>query len=96
MAYIASEHFWLPKNFQSAQKCRCKVHSDEFGFDVWVSTSWNKEDEGQGSERYEVKATATNPYYCRDHLGATDDRIITKVQWDNAASEVFWDFFPTI
>lgn len=96
MAKKYNEDFWEPKNFESAQRCRCKVHSDLLGFDVWVSTDWKREDEGLGSERYEVRATATNTLFCRDHLGATDDRVITKNQWDAAAPLVNWDFFPTI
>lgn len=93
MVYIPSEAFWGPKGFDTAQRCRCKFHSDLLGFDVWVSTSWNREDEGLGSERYEVRATAVNDQHCRGHLGATDDRTITKAQWNNAVPSVTWDFF---
>ena len=96
MVYIPSIEFWGPKGFDAAVRCRCKVHSDLLGFDVYVSTSWNREDEGLGSERYEVRATASDTNYCVDHLGATDDRTITKAQWDNAAPNVTWDFFPTL
>ena len=96
MAYKANEVFWAPKNFQSAQRCRCKFHSDQLGFDVWVSTSWKREDEGQGNDRYEVRATATNHYCLADHGGATDDRVITKNAWDSANPQVTWDFFPQI
>lgn len=95
-SFKANEVFWAPKNFQSAVRMRCKFHSDLLGFDVWVSTSWNREDEGLGSERFEVRATASNKHYCADHLGATDDRTITRAQWDNANPNVTWDFFPTI
>ncbi len=96
MAFKANEVFWAPKNLQSAQRCLCKFHSDLLGFNVWVSTDWKREDEGQGNERYEVRATATN-YYCQaDHGGATDDKVITKAAWDNAAPQVTWDFFPQI
>lgn len=96
MAFKPNEAFWEPKNFQSAQRMRCKFHSDLSGFDIWVSTNWNREDEGLGSDRYEVRATASNKFYCADHLGATDDRVITRAQWVNAAPDVKWDFFPTI
>jgi hypothetical protein len=67
-----------------------------YGFDVPVSTEWNREDEGQGNERYEVRATADH-WLCETyHPGATDDRIITKVQWDNANEDVRWEFFQNI
>lgn len=79
-----------------AKRCRCAYHSNLLGWDVWVSTNWIRQDEGIGSERYEVKATADAPECQADHGGATDDRIITKAQWDNAAPGVNWDFFPTI
>lgn len=96
MAFKPNEVFWAPKNFQSAQRCRCKFHSDLLGFNVWVDTSWKREDEGLGSERYEVRATASNLNYCTDHLGHTDDKTITKNAWDNAAPQVTWDFFPQL
>jgi hypothetical protein len=96
MAFKPNEVFWAPKDFQSAQRCRCKFHSDLLGFDVWVSTDWKREDEGLGSDRYEVRATATDKRYCGAHLGATDDRVITKNAWDNAAALVNWDFFLNI
>jgi hypothetical protein len=96
MTFSASDTFWSPKDFQSAQKCRCKYHSDLLGRDIWVSTSWKREDEGLGSERYEVRATATDHYCQADHGGATDDRVITKNQWESAAPLVNWDFFPNI
>lgn len=87
-----SEHFWG----KPVPKCICKVHSDMYGFDVPVTTSWNREDEGQGNERYEVRARADH-FLCEPyHFGATDDRIITKVQWDNANEDVRWEFFQNI
>jgi hypothetical protein len=96
MAFKPNEVFWNPKTFQEAQRCRCKFHSDALGIDVWCDTSWKREDEGLGSDRYEVKATASSTLYCQDHLGATDDKTIPKAAWDGAASNVTWDFFPTI
>jgi len=96
MAYKPSEVFWAPKSFQSAQRCRCKYHSDLLGFNVWVSTDWKRQDEGLGNDRYEVRATATSEWCRKEHGGATDDRVITKNSWDNAAPLVNWDFFPNI
>jgi hypothetical protein len=96
MAFIASQEFWGIDGYPKAQRCRCKFHSDLLGLNVWVSTSWNREDEGLGSERYEVRATATSEWCRKDHGGATDDRTITKAQWDNANQSVTWDFFPSL
>lgn len=92
MGFKYSQDFWG----RAVPKCICKYHSDLAGYDVPVSTEWNREDEGQGNERYEVRATATH-WICKgDHEGATDDRIITKVQWDNANEDVRWEFFQNI
>lgn len=92
MAFSYSQQFWN----KGVPKCICKYHSDIHGYDVLVSTEWNREDESLGSERYEVTATATH-WLCKDdHEGATDDRIITKAQWDAAAEDVRWEFFPNL
>lgn len=96
MAFSFSEQFWTGGGASKAKRCRCKYHSDLLGFDVWVSTDWKREDEGLGNERYEVRATATSWLCQSDHGGATDDRTITKAQWDNAAPNVNWDFFPNL
>jgi hypothetical protein len=93
MAFSFSDEFFGIKSFQDAGRCICKYHSDIVGYNVLVSTEWNREDEGAGTERYEIRATATH-WLCRaEHGGATDDRIITKTQWDNAAPGVVWEFF---
>lgn len=93
MGFSFSDEFFGTKTFDDASRCICKYHSDLYGFDVPVSTSWNREDEGLGTERYEIRATA-NHFLCRnDHGGSTDDRIITKAQWESAAPGVVWEFF---
>ena len=96
MAYKPNEDLWEPHDFQVAVRCRCKFHSDATGEDILVSTEWTREDEGLGTDRWEIRATATNKYYCADHLGATDDRIITRAQWVNANPSAHFDFFPSI
>lgn len=96
MAFSFSDEFFGTKTMSDAKRTRCKYHSDLLGFDVWVSTNWKREDEGQGNERYEVRATADSTWCSADHGGATDDRVISKAAWDNAAPGVNWDFFPNI
>jgi hypothetical protein len=96
MGFSFSDEFFGTKTMQDAKRTRCLYHSNLLGRDVWCSTEWNREDEGLGSERYEVRATATSWECADDHGGATDDRIITKAQWEGAAPDVNWDFFPTI
>lgn len=96
MAFSFSDEFFGIKKMSDAKRCRCKYHSDLLGFDVWVSTNWNREDEGLGSERYEVRATADSTWCASDHGGATDDKVITKAAWENAAPNANWDFFPNI
>jgi hypothetical protein len=96
MAFSFSDQFFGTKTMSDAKRCRCQYHSNLLGWDVWVSTVWNREDEGLGSERYEVRATADAPECQADHGGATFDRTITRAQWENAAPNVNWDFFPTI
>lgn len=96
MAFSFSNQFFPGGGASKAKRCRCKYHSDLLGFDVWVSTTWRREDEGQGNERYEVRATADSTWCTVDHGGATDDRTITKAQWDNANPDVNWDFFPNL
>ena len=96
MVYSYSDDFFGTKTMADAKRCRCKYHSDLLGWDVWVSTDWKRQDEGQGNERYEVRATATAHECLDDHGLATDDRVITKAAWDNAAPGVNWDFFPNL
>lgn len=96
MTFSFSDEFFGTKTMDDAKRTRCKYHSDLLGFDVWVSTDWKREDEGQGNERYEVRATATSTHCQADHGGATDDRVITKAAWDSAAPNTNWDFFPNI
>jgi hypothetical protein len=96
MAYKPNEVLWEPHDFQLAVRCRCKFHSDATGEDILVSTDWTRQDEGLGGDRWEVRATASNNYHCADHLGATDDRIITRAQWVNANPTAHFDFFPNI
>ena len=96
MSFSFSNEFFGTKTMSDAKRTRCKHHSDLLGFDVWVSTDWKREDEGLGSERYEVRATATSTNCATDHGGATDDRVITKAQWESAAPNANWDFFPNI
>lgn len=92
MAFKPNEAFWTPHNFNYAQRCRCVLHSTPSN-DVWVSTSWELKNPGLPSQVYEVTATASNKYYCADHLGATELKTITQQAWDNAAPQVTWDFF---
>lgn len=96
MGFSFSDEFFGTKTMQDARLCRCLYHTLLLGHDVYVSTNWKREDEGQGNERYEVKATADSIFCANDHPLATDDRIITKAAWDAAAPGVTWDFFPTI
>ncbi len=96
MAFRFSEAFWGAPGFAQAQRCRCKYHSDLTGHDVWVTTNWLKLNPGTPSEVYEVTATAASLFCANDHGGATDDKVITKAQWENAAPDVKWDFFPTL
>lgn len=93
MGFSFSDEFFGTKTFDDASRCICKYHSDLFGYDILVSTDWKREDEGLGSERYEVRATATHWQCEADHGGATDDRIITKAAWEGAAPGVKWEFF---
>lgn len=96
MGFSFSNEFFPGGGVSKAKRCRCLFHSQQVGYDVWVSTEWNREDEGIGSERYEVRATATAPQCQADHGGATDDRTITRAQWDNASPDVDWNFFLQI
>lgn len=96
MAFSFSDQYFPGGGASKARRCRCRFHSQQLGYDVWVSTDWKREDEGMGNERYEVRATATAPECQADHGGATDDRTITRQAWDNAAEGVSWDFFPNI
>lgn len=96
MAFKFSEEFWGPQGFAVAQRCRCKYHSDLTGHDVWVSTSWNHINANTPSEVYEVTARATSPFCANDHGNATDNRVITRAQWDAANPDVTWDFFQTL
>ena len=93
MGFSFSDEFFGIKTFDDASRCICKYHSDLLGFDVPVSTNWIRQDEGLGSERYEIKATANHILCALDHGGATDDRTITKAAWEGAAPGVKWEFF---
>lgn len=93
MAFSYSDEFFGTKTFDDASRCICKYHSDLLGFDVPVSTDWRREDEGLGSERYEIRATADHILCQLDHFGQTDDRIITKAAWESAVPGVKWEFF---
>ena len=95
MGFSFSSEFYGSKSFNDASRCICKYHSDLLGVDVPVSTVWIRQDKGLGTERYEVKATATH-HSCQEHRGHTYDRTITKAQWDNAAPGVKWQFFPNL
>lgn len=92
MAFSFSDQFFGTKTMGDAKRCRCKLHSDLLGFDVWVSTNWERKNPGTPAEAYDVTATADSTW-CSSHAGATELRTIAKAAWDAAPPNVNWDFF---